>query len=189
MRLCSSLARAATGSLPRERGPACSSRQPRSGRASFTLSLFTTTGQSISSYQRHRPQTSTPWDHPRYQWERASSSPMPRQPSSPSPPPPPPPASFPFTFGSHDFPPASTSPPHASRTGTTSATRNAMRSLADQTSSMQDAAASSRDPASRRLRTRTSTRRGPLHRIFGPPRDSEPADNLSRRPPTASRSP
>jgi hypothetical protein len=30
-----------------------------------------------------------------------------------------------------------------------------------------------------------STRRGTLHRLFGPPRDSDAVDNLSRRPPTA----
>lgn len=35
------------------------------------------------------------------------------------------------------------------------------------------------------MRATRSTRRGPLHRIFGPPRDSEEVDNLSRRPPTA----
>ncbi|EMD67684.1 hypothetical protein COCSADRAFT_83193 [Bipolaris sorokiniana ND90Pr] len=47
------------------------------------------------------------------------------------------------------------------------------------------AAAPPREPP-RRARARTSTRRGPLHRIFGPPRDSAVApDNLSRRPPTA----
>ncbi|KAI4678000.1 uncharacterized protein J4E88_006518 [Alternaria novae-zelandiae] len=107
---------------------------------------------------------------------------MPRPPSSPSPPP----APFPlaFTTGSFDFPHASTSPPTVSRSASTSASRNALRSLAEPTPAAYDATSSPRDPA-RRVRTRTSTRRGPLHRLFGPPRDSDAADNLARRPPTA----
>ncbi|KAF1942107.1 hypothetical protein EJ02DRAFT_184691 [Clathrospora elynae] len=86
---------------------------------------------------------------------------MPRPSASPSPQP----ASFPFTTGSFDFPHAATSPP--TRTGPLVMDHAALRESA------------------RRARTRTSARRGPLHRIFGPPRDSEAADNLSRRPPTA----
>ena len=116
------------------------------------------------------------------QWERAPTSPMPRPPSSPSPPPAPFPLSF--TTGSFDFPHASTSPPTVSRSASTSASRNALHSLAEPTPSAYDATSSPRDPA-RRVRTRTSTRRGPLHRLFGPPRDSDAADNLARRPPTA----
>ena len=105
---------------------------------------------------------------------------MPRPPSSPSPPP----AAFPFTTGGFDFPHASTSPPNVSRTASTSAARNALRSLAEPTPAVYDATSSPRDTA-RRVRTRTSNRRGPLHRLFGPPRDNDAADNLSRRPPTA----
>jgi hypothetical protein len=105
---------------------------------------------------------------------------MPRPPSSPSPPP----AAFPFTTGGFDFPHASTSPPNLSRTASTSASRNALRSLAEPTPPVYDATSSPRDTA-RRVRTRTSNRRGPLHRLFGPPRDSDAADNLSRRPSTA----
>ncbi|RAR06668.1 hypothetical protein DDE82_003204 [Stemphylium lycopersici] len=108
---------------------------------------------------------------------------MPRPPSSPSPPPPPP-ADFPFTTGSFDFPHASTSLPASSRTGNTSAERSALRSVTDHQTAAHDAPSSPRETA-RRVPTRTSTRRGPLHRIFGPPRDSDAADNLSRRPPTA----
>ncbi|RYN24214.1 hypothetical protein AA0113_g7890 [Alternaria arborescens] len=105
---------------------------------------------------------------------------MPRPPPSPSPPP----AAFPFTTGGFDFPHASTSPPNVSRTASTSAARNALRSLAEPTPAVYDATSSPRDTA-RRVRTRTSNRRGPLHRLFGPPRDNDAADNLSRRPPTA----
>jgi hypothetical protein len=105
---------------------------------------------------------------------------MPRPPSSPSPPP----AAFPFTTGGFDFPHASTSPPNLSHTASTSASRNALRSLAEPTPAVYDATSSPRDTA-RRVRTRTSNRRGPLHRLFGPPRDSDAADNLPRRPSTA----
>lgn len=111
---------------------------------------------------------------------------MPRPPPSPSPPPPPPPppASFPFTTGSFDFPHASASPPDAARPPSSSAPHNALHPVADDQTAAHDAPLSPQQP-SRRVRTRTSTRRGPLHRIFGPPRDSGAADSLSRRPPTA----
>jgi hypothetical protein len=99
---------------------------------------------------------------------------MPRSPSSPSPPP----ATFPFTTGSFDFPHASTSPPDVPRTASASASWN------EPTPTVYDATSSPRDTA-RRMRARTSTRRGSLHRLFGPPRDSDAADNLARRPPTA----
>lgn len=105
---------------------------------------------------------------------------MPRPPSSPSPSPPP--ASFSFTGGGFDFPHASTSPPSVSRTATTSASRSALRPQAQHTPALHDAEAS---PRATTRRTRNATRRGSLHRIFGPPRDSDAVDNLSRRPPTA----
>lgn len=106
---------------------------------------------------------------------RGSTSPMPRPPASPSPPP----ASFPFTAGSFDYPHASSSPPSAAR----SSNRNVLR-LADEpperaTSDLHHVA-----PTAAALR-RLSARRRQLHRLLGPPRDSDVADNLLRRPPTA----
>ncbi|KAI1513347.1 hypothetical protein Ptr902_01341 [Pyrenophora tritici-repentis] len=103
---------------------------------------------------------------------------MPRPPSSPSPPP----ASFSFTGGGFDFPHASTSPPTVSRTTITSASRSALRPNPQHTPALHDAEPAPRPTA---RRTRNATRRGSLHRIFGPPRDSDAVDNLSRRPPTA----
>lgn len=110
---------------------------------------------------------------------------MPRPPTPPSPPP----ASFPYTTGSFDFPHASTSPPAIPRPGLSTAARSSLRSRSfadralDQTSPTEhDAPTIPRQPARRSTR---STRQGPFHRIFGPPRDSDAVDHLSRRPPTA----
>jgi hypothetical protein len=106
---------------------------------------------------------------------------MPRPPSSPSPPP----ASFTFTAGSFDYPQAS--PSSSSRSRGNGSISRALRSLSDRPerlSPAHDATAASRPPSLPR-RTPRTTRRGPMHRLFGPPRDSDVADNLSRRPPTA----
>ncbi|KAF1851020.1 uncharacterized protein K460DRAFT_302721 [Cucurbitaria berberidis CBS 394.84] len=105
---------------------------------------------------------------------------MPRPPASPSPPP----ANFPYTTGSFDFPHASTSPSHPEGTSAAENTLHSLsRAMAQTSAIVHDAATVPRHMA---RRTSTSiSRRGPLHRIFGPPRDSEAADNLSRRPPTA----
>lgn len=102
---------------------------------------------------------------------------MPRPPASPSPPP----ASFSFTAGSFDYPQASTSPSSASRSR--GSIGRALQSFDERGAPAQDATAASRPPMPRRMPR--AARRGPMHRLFGPPRDSDAADNLSRRPPTA----
>ncbi|KAF2823980.1 hypothetical protein CC86DRAFT_328051 [Ophiobolus disseminans] len=103
---------------------------------------------------------------------------MPRPPASPSPPA----ASFPFTAGSFDYPQASASLTPSARSRGSGAALRAMRSLDEGGAPAHDAATVR--PAMPR-RVPRSARRGPMHRIFGPPRDSEVADSLSRRPPTA----
>ncbi|KAF2026083.1 hypothetical protein EK21DRAFT_75007 [Setomelanomma holmii] len=100
---------------------------------------------------------------------------MPRPPTSPSPPP----ASFPFTAGNFDYPHASASSSSTPRSRGSGSISRALRSFTERDSPpANDAAAVPR-------RTPRPTRRGPMHRLFGPPRDSEPTDNLLRRPPTA----
>ncbi|KAH3976614.1 hypothetical protein HBI81_061950 [Parastagonospora nodorum] len=106
---------------------------------------------------------------------------MPRPPASPTPPP----TSFPFTAGNFDYPHASTSPSSSSRLRTSEFIRRAPPSLShrpDQDSSDHHVAPARRPPPRRLLQ---SGRRGTMHRLFGPPRDSDPPDNLSRRPTTA----
>lgn len=106
-----------------------------------------------------------------------ATSSMPRPPTSPSPPPP---ASFPFTVaGNFDYPHASSSPPSAARSQSGSSISRALRSLANERLSPGD------NDATPRLPHHRSSRRGPMHRLFGPPRDSDAADNLLRRPSTA----
>jgi hypothetical protein len=103
---------------------------------------------------------------------------MPRPPASPSPPP----ASFPFTAGSFDYPHASSSPPSASQSRRTGSISRALRSLADRperSSPAHDVSAAPQPPVVRARRPNGPPRR------FGPPRDSDPPDNLSRRPSTA----
>jgi hypothetical protein len=107
---------------------------------------------------------------------------MSRSPSSPSPPP----ASFPFMAGNFDYPHASSSPPSASHSRSSSSISRALRHLADRPErapAERDVAAAPRPPP-RRMGSRSS-RRGTMHRLFGPPRDSDPPDDLSRRPTTA----
>ena len=115
-------------------------------------------------------------------WKRETTPSMPRPPTSPSPPP----ASFPYTIGSFDFPHASTSPSSSHHTGSATTSRNALLSLADraleQTSFTEHDALTMPRHTARRTRVAS---RGPLHRVFGPPRDSDVTDHLSRRPPTA----
>jgi hypothetical protein len=108
---------------------------------------------------------------------------MPRPPTSPSPPP----ASFPFTAGSFDFPHASSSPPSASHSRRNGSISRALRSLADRPERPSSAhhVSTAPEPQSGRRRPTQPARRGTMHRLFGPPRDSDPPDNLSRRPSTA----
>lgn len=101
---------------------------------------------------------------------------MPRPPASPSPPP----ASFPFTAGNFDYPQASTSASSTPRS--TGSLGRALRALTDRA---ERTAIATLGAAAVPRRMSRSTRRGPMHRLFGPPRDSEAADNLLRRPPTA----
>lgn len=109
---------------------------------------------------------------------------MPRPPASPTPPP----ASFPFTAGNFDFPHASptNSPSPRSRGGR--AARRTWQSFAAsdarQERTVRDAASATRARPPRRTMLR-SARRSTLHRLFGPPRDSDDLDDLSRRPTTA----
>lgn len=113
--------------------------------------------------------------------ERVPTSSMPRPPTSPSPPP----ASFPYTTGGFDYPHASTPPNPPSRTGTASASRGDLRSFADRAPEQAGSAAQNAALARSAARHGRGARRGPLHRLFGPPRDSDAADNLMRRPSTA----
>ncbi|KAH7087547.1 hypothetical protein FB567DRAFT_469879 [Paraphoma chrysanthemicola] len=103
---------------------------------------------------------------------------MPRPPTSPSPPP----ASFPFTAGNFDYPHASTSSSSTPRSQGSSSLSRALRSFTDRPERLSPSAQDVDDVPRRLPRP---TRRGPMHRLFGPPRDSEAADNLLRRPPTA----
>lgn len=83
----------------------------------------------------------------------------------------PPPAAFVFTAGNFDFPHASSnSPPN---TTSRQAAQAAQPAQDDNAPHM-----TSRRPVS-------AIRRRQLHRLLGPPRDSEPADDVSRRPSTA----
>ncbi|KAF2128294.1 hypothetical protein P153DRAFT_292698 [Dothidotthia symphoricarpi CBS 119687] len=105
---------------------------------------------------------------------------MPRPRTSPSPPP----ATFTFTAGDFDYPHASTSPNISTWprniSGLGSAIRNMRRDPrpAEQPTHPDEAVAATRRPVS-------AIRRRQLHRLLGPPRDSEPPNDLSRRPPTA----
>lgn len=107
-------------------------------------------------------------------WEPRHTSPMPRPPTSS-----PPAASFPFTAGSFDYPHASTS----SNTAQTSA-RNVLR-LADEPPERSPAYSQDQRSSPQEVRRR-SARRRQLHRLLGPPRDSDSTtyDQL-RRPSTA----
>jgi hypothetical protein len=167
----------------------CGAASTRTGRAvqpspqppkSYNLALVTAAELTASPYPLHsrrRKRPKTPClnvsGHRRHQ--------MPRPPASPSPPP----ASFPFTAGHFDYPHASTSSFSPSRSRGTGSISRALRSLSDRPERPPPAhhvAPAPRPPPSR---TRQTARRGTLHRLFGPPRDSDPLDNLSRRPTTA----
>ncbi|KAF2999294.1 hypothetical protein E8E13_004441 [Curvularia kusanoi] len=94
---------------------------------------------------------------------------MPRPPTSS-----PPPAGFSFAAGSFDYPHASTSPPAAAR----SESRNVLR-LADEPPERSSAHLD-------RVEARRRANRRRLHRLFGPPRDTDDtAYDAIRRPPTA----
>jgi hypothetical protein len=121
---------------------------------------------------------------PTHRWSQCdptATSSMPRPPSSPSPPP----ASFPFTAGNFDYPHASTAPSSASRSRFNGSISRALRSLADrpERSSPAHDAASARRSQPQRI-SAESIRHNTMHRLFGPPRDSDPPDNLTTRPST-----
>ncbi|KAF9694866.1 hypothetical protein EKO04_007032 [Ascochyta lentis] len=100
---------------------------------------------------------------------------MPRPPTSS-----PPPASFPFTAGSFDYPHASASPPHT----TQSIAWNVLR-LAEEPPERSPAHLQQPRSASQEASRRVNQRRR-LHRLLGPPHDSDDTVyNLLRRPPTA----
>ncbi|KAF1362059.1 hypothetical protein EJ07DRAFT_108381, partial [Lizonia empirigonia] len=101
-------------------------------------------------------------------------SPMPRPPTSS-----PPSASFPFTAGSFDYPHASTSSHPAQASA-----RNVLR-LADEPPERSPAHPPEQRSNLQEVRRR-SARRRQLHRLFGPPRDSDgTTDSQLRRPSTA----
>jgi hypothetical protein len=108
---------------------------------------------------------------------------MPRPRSSASPPPPP---SFSFTAGNFDYPHASAAPSFASRSRVNGSISRALRSFGDrpERASPPRAAAGARRSQPHRTPAQ-SARHDTMRRLFGPPRDSDPPDNLMRRPPTA----
>ncbi|KAH8725223.1 hypothetical protein GQ44DRAFT_681563 [Phaeosphaeriaceae sp. PMI808] len=105
---------------------------------------------------------------------------MPRPPSSPSPPP----ASFPYTAGHFDYPHASASPSSSSRSAADGPFTRLLQRFADGEPPLTLHYAPAAPPPMPRRPPRSS-RRSQMHRLFGPPRDSEPVDNLLRRPSTA----
>lgn len=108
---------------------------------------------------------SCPGSPPQWEWPATSPVMPPRPPSFDT-------SYTPFVAGSFDFPPASTSV--SSRDGGDAMT--------------EESAPTGQQNGSRVYRERLRpghARRGNLHRIFGPPRDTEFTDDLSRRPPTA----
>lgn len=107
----------------------------------------------------------------RYSWEPRHTSPMPRPPTSS-----PPPAGFSFAAGHFDYPHASGSPPSTAR----SSSRNVLR-LADEPPARSSA------HLDRLIEARRRVNRRRLHRLLGPPRDSDSntAYDPLGRPPTA----
>jgi hypothetical protein len=175
----------------------------RSPRAGWGRAACTRTAACQISPQRPRPGTRSSYPTLRALWttyrfpvrlsladlnERrpilglnVSTSSMPRPPT-----PSPPPASFPFTAGNFDYPHASGAPSFGSRSRVNGSISRALRSLADRPERASPPRAAGGARRSQPHRTSAqSARHDTMRRLFGPPRDSDPPDNLMRRPPTA----